>query len=149
MQNIFEESKMTGQGVVDHRGYPIKVYNYEAKGLYPVHGIAVGPESDFIGQWALDGTGPYKHDILTLYHPAKHFPWKSLPSWANMYIFRRAGDWYCSSNHPIWDENEELVKSSTRGVTVLLPDSIVETILLTVDDRNSLFINPEYDEESV
>lgn len=145
-----------GSAVITRAGKQVRIYNsvtLDAEGRQRIHGVIIGQtpegkEATALCSWYADGklnAGIESSFDLVAYEISKHFDWDALPSWANYCIFRTKTGWKCSSVLPIrvegsWDLPQ-------LGVCLSIPESFTEGILWQGSDRDSLTINPKYNEQ--
>ena len=147
--NIIQEAQAQCRTIVTRRGGKVTIYRTDAPGKYPIHGCIEGGETPTVSAWTLEGEINLggKWSDLALYSMQEHFDWGILPGWADMCVFKVGQDWFCSSVVPDWSKKEKRFKLHHSGASYVLPEVVTSTILMEVEERDSLFINPKYDDE--
>lgn len=154
--NILKLAAERGSAVVTRSGKQVRIYNSEAldaEGRPRIHGVVLGQtpegkEATFLCSWYADGKlnqGLESTFDLVVYEISTHFEWEALPSWANYCIFRTETGWKCSSVLPTRGPHNWMVPQ--QGVCISIPESFTEGILWQGSDRDSLTINPKYNEQ--
>lgn len=149
--NVIEEAKRKNAELVTASGFRVTTYTASANHeTHKIHGCVHAPEGDVLVSWTLKGeTTSYNSYRLEPYNILHHFKWSELPGWANLCIFKFRGNWFCSSTKPEWSIQEKRFVLQYGGISYVLPEVVTKYILVEVEDKDSLFLNPKYDGEEI
>ena len=48
-------------------GFPVRILSYDVKGRYPVAGVVMLGEDEYVRQWTIEGKGDYRPNVRTNY----------------------------------------------------------------------------------
>lgn len=146
---LIQESKETGRMLVTKNGFPVTIYNENARDTdspRTIHGSIAYAKFDKVQAWRDNGKAfsNIAGEELTLYSVVDHFDWNQLPCWCNAYLYKTAGVWYCTSLHPVKGETSGEWIPARAALVLAIPESVSKDIHLH-EYKNEVYKNPAYE----